>query len=64
MKNENVSFDSVYVDNHLVMRLLVKHLTTLGHQRIGFISGPVQTVSRKAQTQRVQGKPGGGGTGI
>ena len=38
--------DSVGIDNYLAARLATKHLLSLGHKRIGFLSGPIQTVSR------------------
>lgn len=46
-KGDRVSMDSVYTDNLQIMRLQIKHLASLGHKRIGFITGPIQTVSRK-----------------
>ena len=38
--------DSISVDNLQATRLTTKHLLALGHSRIGFISGPIRTVSR------------------
>jgi DNA-binding LacI/PurR family transcriptional regulator len=43
---------SVSVDNRLGARLLTRHLVSLGHRRIGFVSGPLATVSRR---QRLAG---------
>ena len=37
--DDRVRIDSVGVDNNKVTRLLCKHLLSLGHRRIGFISG-------------------------
>lgn len=42
----NVPVDSVSVDNINATRLATRHLLALGHRRIGFLSGPIQTVSR------------------
>jgi DNA-binding LacI/PurR family transcriptional regulator len=39
-------FDSIGVDNVQATRLITKHLLSLGHRRIGFISGPIDPVSR------------------
>ena len=39
--------DSIGVNNVLASRLLTKHLIALGHRRIGFVSGPIVTISRK-----------------
>lgn len=44
--NDHIAIDSVGVDNVQVSRLLCSHLLALGHRRIGFISGPIRTVSR------------------
>ncbi len=38
---------SVEIDNVLAARLAISHLTGLGHRRIGFLSGPIRTVSRR-----------------
>jgi DNA-binding LacI/PurR family transcriptional regulator len=43
---------SVSVDNRLGARLLTGHLVSLGHRRIGFVSGALATVSRR---QRLAG---------
>ena len=42
---------STSVDNRLAGRLATQHLIGLGHQRIGFISGPIRTASRIARLQ-------------
>lgn len=39
--------DSVQIDNVLAARLAIAHLTGLRHRRIGFLSGPIRTVSRR-----------------
>jgi DNA-binding LacI/PurR family transcriptional regulator len=39
--------DCIGVDNVQATRLLTKHILALGHRRIGFVSGPISTVSRK-----------------
>jgi len=41
-----VIVDSVSVDSIAGMHLAVHHLITLGHRRIGFLSGPLRTVNR------------------
>ena len=38
---------SVSVDNRLGALLLTRHLASLGHRRIGFVSGDIATVSRR-----------------
>ena len=38
--------DSIGVDNVQATRLLTKHLLSLGHRRIGFISGPTDMICR------------------
>lgn len=45
---------SVGIDNTAAARLAVSHLTGLGHRRIGFLSGPIKTVSRKARLDGYQ----------
>jgi len=44
--NDQTLIDSVGIDNNLVSRLAIKHLLSLGHRRIGFLSGPIRTVNR------------------
>jgi DNA-binding LacI/PurR family transcriptional regulator len=44
--SDKVVVDSVSMDNVFGARLAVNHLLELGHQRIGFLSGPLATVSR------------------
>lgn len=43
----SVVVGSVEIDNVLAARLAISHLTGLGHTRIGFLSGPIRTVSRR-----------------
>jgi DNA-binding LacI/PurR family transcriptional regulator len=43
---DRVVADTVGIDNVQASRLAVEHLLALGHRRIGFISGPIRTVSR------------------
>jgi DNA-binding LacI/PurR family transcriptional regulator len=38
---------SVSVDNRLGSRLVTDHLLSLGHRRIGFVSGAIRTISRQ-----------------
>lgn len=45
-KNDAVAFDSIGVDNVLAARLATKHLLSLGHRRIGFLSGALRTINR------------------
>jgi DNA-binding LacI/PurR family transcriptional regulator len=44
--NDQTPIDSVGIDNNLASRLATKHLLSLGHRRIGFLSGPIRTVNR------------------
>ena len=44
--DDPTTIDSVGIDNNLASRLATKHLLALGHKRIGFLSGPIRTVSR------------------
>lgn len=41
------AIDSVSVDNVSAARLATAHLIELGHRRIGFLSGPLRTFSRR-----------------
>ncbi|RME64416.1 MAG: LacI family transcriptional regulator [Caldilineae bacterium] len=43
---DRAPMDSISVDNVQAARLAIKHLLALGHRRIGFVSGPIRTVSR------------------
>lgn len=45
-ESDPVAFDSVGVDNVLAARLAIKHLLSLGHRRIGFLSGAVRSINR------------------
>jgi DNA-binding LacI/PurR family transcriptional regulator len=42
---EELEADVVRVDNRLGMRLIAEHLVSLGHRRIGMISGPLEISS-------------------
>lgn len=44
--NDDLVIDSVGIDNVLAERMATAHLLALGHRRIGFLSGPIRTVSR------------------
>lgn len=46
-ESEGLDLDSVRVDNVLGARLAITHLLELGHKRIGFVSGPLSSSSRK-----------------
>lgn len=41
------AIDCIGVDNVQATRLLTKHIIALGHRRVGFVSGPIATISRK-----------------
>ncbi len=45
-ERDQIPIDSVGIDNNLAARLATKHLLSLGHRRIGFLSGPIRTVNR------------------
>lgn len=45
-EQDRTVIDSIGIDNVLATRLAVKHLISLGHRRIAFLSGNVSTVSR------------------
>ncbi|HVU32490.1 MAG TPA: LacI family DNA-binding transcriptional regulator [Opitutaceae bacterium] len=44
--SDTIEFDSVRVDNAAGARVAVEHLLDLGHRRIGFVSGPISSLSR------------------
>jgi DNA-binding LacI/PurR family transcriptional regulator len=44
--SEELIANSVTVDNAHGARLVAEHLASLGHRRVGFISGPLRTASR------------------
>jgi len=46
-QTDRYTIDSIGIDNVEGAYLAVKHLTDLGHRRIGFVSGAIQTVSRR-----------------
>ncbi|MFT5697468.1 MAG: DNA-binding LacI/PurR family transcriptional regulator [Desulforhopalus sp.] len=50
-QEDSVVIDHIGVDNVQAMRLITKHLIALGHRKIGFISGPIRTVSRLARLE-------------
>jgi DNA-binding LacI/PurR family transcriptional regulator len=52
--SDRMAIDCVGVDNVQVTRLATKHLLALGHRRIGFVSGPIRTVSRLDRLQGYQ----------
>jgi DNA-binding LacI/PurR family transcriptional regulator len=45
-RGDELDIDSVAMDNVRGAQLAMEHLIGLGHRRIGFISGPIRTVSR------------------
>ncbi|MEM5948278.1 LacI family DNA-binding transcriptional regulator [Spirochaetia bacterium 38H-sp] len=45
-QGEKMAFDAVGVDNWQGMYIATRHLLGLGHRRIGFVSGPIKTISR------------------
>jgi DNA-binding LacI/PurR family transcriptional regulator len=44
--SDNLAVDSISIDNVLAERMATAHLLALGHRRIGFLSGPIRTISR------------------
>jgi DNA-binding LacI/PurR family transcriptional regulator len=46
LRDDSLDIDSIAIDNVLGARLATEHLLALGHRRIGFLSGPIRTVSR------------------
>lgn len=49
--HDRFAIDSVSIDNAVGAALAVRHLLDLGHERIGFISGPLRTLSRLARLE-------------
>lgn len=45
-QDDSFVVDSIGVDNVKAARIATKHLVSLGHRRIAFLSGPIRTVSR------------------
>jgi DNA-binding LacI/PurR family transcriptional regulator len=54
-QQDKVIIDSISIDNVQAMRLTTKHLLALGHNRIGFVSGPIRTVSRLDRLEGYRG---------
>ena len=54
-QDDNLIIDSISVDNVQAIRLTTKHLLALGHNRIGFVSGPIGTVSRLDRLEGYRG---------
>jgi len=52
--SDSTPIDSVGIDNKLAARLATKHLLALGHKRIGFLSGPIRTISRMERLEGYQ----------
>lgn len=48
---DQVVVNSVGVDNVLGAQIAAEHLLRLGHRQIGFLSGPIRTVSRQDRLQ-------------
>jgi len=46
-RSDHVAIDSVSIDNVAAAKLATNHLLELGHRRIGFLTGPLGTVSRR-----------------
>jgi DNA-binding LacI/PurR family transcriptional regulator len=46
-RGDRFDIDSVAIDNVRGAQLATEHLLALGHRRIGFLSGPIRTVSRR-----------------
>ena len=54
LEDDGVTIDSIGMDNIKAMRLLVQHLYALDHRRIGFISGPIKTLTREFRLKGYQ----------
>jgi DNA-binding LacI/PurR family transcriptional regulator len=48
---DDLPVDSVTMDNALATQLATEHLLSLGHRRIGFVTGPMHTVNRRARLE-------------
>lgn len=48
---DTLTIDSVSVDNAQAACLATGHLLSLGHRRIGFITGPIRTVNRMSRRE-------------
>ena len=51
LREQQLLIDTICVDNVQAIRLLVKHLYGLNHSRIGFITGPIKTLTREARVR-------------
>jgi DNA-binding LacI/PurR family transcriptional regulator len=51
---DRFDIDSVGIDNVRAAKLATEHLIALGHRRIGFLSGPIRTVSRMDRREGYQ----------
>jgi len=45
-RGHDIPVDSISVDNMNAARLATRHLLSLGHRRIGFLSGSIQSINR------------------
>ena len=51
----DVPVDSVSMDNRAAGYIATRHLIELGHTRIGYISGPTPTASRRERFEAIAG---------
>ncbi len=47
LNDAGLELDSVRVDNGLGAKLAIEHLLSLGHRRIAFVSGPINSANRR-----------------